>query len=666
MRFTGFSIFLLSRFYAYADDENRYWVESKIRTSHLAGMLLKIDRMKYKYMRRFLGVCMVISLWVLVHSCANMATPNGGPYDEDPPKFISSTPAPNETNFRGKKIEILFDELIQIENPNENVIITPPQLQLPVIRAAGKKVVVELKDTLMDNTTYTIDFANSIADNNEKNVLENFSFAFATGEIIDSLEISGILLNAENLEPMPSVTIGLHQNLEDSAFVKDIFIRTSRTNEKGRFMIRNIAPGTYRIYALNDLNRDYRFDQPGEDIAFGDSLIFPSFEYTSRQDTIWQDSLTVDTVYTIQYTRFLPDDILLRLFKEEFQRQYMLRPERTVANRFTLRFNAPLDEIPDPVPLNFTPPDPVWYFPQLTEEGKSVHYWIMDSTVWARDTLQFEVNYLKSDSLNILQPQLDTVTVAMRQRPADNRKKKKEEEEPLILLGMNIDASGTKDMTDTISIVFDEPVLDLTSDLFYLSIQEDTLWVPIEFDFFPNEEDPMTFHILRRWNYGEAYKLEVDSATIFSLYGKWNDAYEGEFKIRNEDEYGHLYINITGVEPPAFVELLNSSDAPIRKAVLKDGGVLFMDLKPAKYYARIILDRNENGVWGTGNYAEKLQPEEVFYYPKEFDIKQNWQVEEYWNVNETPLPNQKPLDITKNKPKEVTQRNRDYRNEGRR
>jgi len=666
VRFTGFSIFLLSRFYAYADDENRYWVESKIRTSHLAGMLLKIDRMKYKYMRRFLGVCMVISLWVLVHSCANMATPNGGPYDEDPPKFISSTPAPNETNFRGKKIEILFDELIQIENPNENVIITPPQLQLPVIRAAGKKVVVELKDTLMDNTTYTIDFTNSIADNNEKNVLENFSFAFATGEIIDSLEISGILLNAENLEPMPSVTIGLHQNLEDSAFVKDIFIRTSRTNEKGQFTIRNIAPGTYRIYALNDLNRDYRFDQPGEDIAFGDSLIVPSFEYTSRQDTIWQDSLTVDTVYTIQYTRFLPDDILLRLFKEEFQRQYMLRPERTVANRFTLRFNAPLDEIPDPVPLNFTPPDPVWYFPQLTEEGKSVHYWIMDSTVWARDTLQFEVNYLKSDSLNILQPQLDTVTVAMRQRPADNRKKKKEEEEPLILLGMNIDASGTKDMTDTISIVFDEPVLDLTSDLFYLSIQEDTLWVPIEFDFFPNEEDPMTFHILRRWNYGEAYKLEVDSATIFSLYGKWNDAYEGEFKIRNEDEYGHLYINITGVEPPAFVELLNSSDAPIRKAVLKDGGVLFMDLKPAKYYARIILDRNENGVWGTGNYAEKLQPEEVFYYPKEFDIKQNWQVEEYWNVNETPLPNQKPLDITKNKPKEVTQRNRDYRNEGRR
>lgn len=622
--------------------------------------------MECNYMRRILGGGMVISLLLLVHACANMATPNGGPYDEDPPKFISSTPAPNETHFIGKKIEILFDELIQIDSPNENVIITPPQLQLPVIRAVGKKVVVELKDTLMDNTTYTIDFTNSIADNNEKNVLKNFSFAFATGEVIDSLEISGILLNAENLEPMPSITIGLHQNLENSAFVKDLFVRTSRTNERGQFTIRNIAPGTYRIYALNDLNRDYKFDQPGEDIAFGDSLIVPAFEFTSRNDTIWQDSLTVDTVYTIEYTRFMPDDILLRLFKEKFQRQYMLRPERTQPNRFTLRFNADLESIPDPVPLNFTPPDSVWCFSQLTEEGKSVHYWIMDSTVWKQDTLQLEVNYLKSDSLNILRPQTDTVQAVMRQRPVSNRRKKKEVEEPLILLGMNIDASGTKEMTDTISIVFDEPVPDLTSDPFYLNIREDTLWVPVEFEFFRNEADPMTFHILRKWKYGEAYKLEVDSATIFSLYGKWNDAYDSEFKIRNEDEYGHLYINITGVEPPAFVELLNSSDVPVRKAFLKDGGVLFMDLKPAKYYARIILDLNENGVWDTGNYAEKLQPEEVFYYPKEFDIKQNWQVEEYWNVNETPLPKQKPLDITKNKPREVTQKNRDYRNEGRR
>ena len=240
-------------------------------------------------------------LLTVIYSCANIGSPNGGPYDETPPKFVSSTPVPNQINYTGKKIEILFDELIQIEKPSENVIITPPQMELPVIRSAGKKAVIELKDTLKPNTTYTIDFTNSISDNNEKNVFENFSFAFSTGDIIDTLEVSGVLLNAENLEPMPGITIGLHNNLEDSAFVKLPFVRTSRTNDKGQFTIRNITPGTYHIFALNDVNRDYKFDQPGEDIAFLDSVIVPSFELTTRQDTTWKDSLTIDTIRT-----FLP------------------------------------------------------------------------------------------------------------------------------------------------------------------------------------------------------------------------------------------------------------------------------------------------------------------------------------------------------------------------
>ena len=185
-----------------------------------------------RYIKDLLLVLCGVFLLVTMYSCANMASPNGGPYDETPPKFISSLPAPNQTNYKGKKVEILFDELVQLDKPSENVIITPPQMQLPVIRAAGKKVVVELKDTLKENTTYTIDFTNSISDNNEKNVFENFSFAFSTGDVIDTLEVSGILLNAENLEPMPGITIGLHKNLEDSAFVKLPFDRTSRTNDK--------------------------------------------------------------------------------------------------------------------------------------------------------------------------------------------------------------------------------------------------------------------------------------------------------------------------------------------------------------------------------------------------------------------------------------------------
>lgn len=617
-----------------------------------------------RYVRNSLRMWASLLLLAALYSCANMATPNGGPYDERPPRFVSSTPLPNQTNYTGKKVEILFDELIQIEKPTENVIITPPQMEMPIVRTSGRKVVIELKDSLQPNTTYTIDFTNSIVDNNEKNVLENFSFAFSTGQGIDTLEVAGVLLNAENLEPMPGITIGLHSNLDDSAFVSLPFTRTSLTNDKGEFTIRNIAPGTYRIYALNDVNRDYKFDQPGEDIAFLDSLIIPTFEMASRQDTIWKDSLTVDTILTIGYTHFYPDDIQLRLFKEKFERQYMLKPERTQENRLSLRFNAPVDTVPVPVPVNFTPADTSWYFVQKAEEDRTFHYWLTDSTVWQQDTLLVSVDYPKSDSLNILQTQVDTVQFLMRRRPVKKPKKKDDEPEPTVFLGMAIDAPGSMDLFDTISVVFDEPVTGLTKDFFYLDQKVDTLWQPVDFEFFPDTANSLGFFINRPWKYGEEYRLEVDSATIYSLYGKWNDFFSSEFSIKKEEEYGHLYINIAGVDTTAYVELLNGSDQPVRKAKVKDGGVLFMDLKPDKYYARLVVDLNDNGKWDTGKYADKRQPETVYYAPKVFNIMQNWQVEENWNVKEAPFERQKPLEITKNKPKEATQKKRDYKNEG--
>lgn len=620
--------------------------------------------MENKYIRNSLQVIYGLLVLIILYSCANIGTPNGGPYDETPPKFVSSLPIPNQTNYKGKKVEILFDELIQIDKPSENVIITPPQLEMPIIRPAGRKVMIELKDSLKENTTYTIDFTNSISDNNEKNVYENFSFAFSTGDAIDTLEVAGILLNAENLEPMPGIVVGLHSNLEDSAFVKLPFDRTSRTDDKGHFTIRNIKPGTYRIFALNDVNRDYKFDQPGEEIAFLDSVVVPTFELTSRQDTTWKDSLTIDTIRTVGYTRYLPDDVKLRLFKENFVRQYMVKPERLDERFFTLRFNSAVDTVPAPVPLNFTP-DSGWYYVQKTEGDKSINYWLTDSMVWKQDTLQIAVTYPKSDSLNILRPQTDTLELYMRKRPPEKKKKKKDDEpEPIVFLGMQVNASGAINIFDTISVTFNEPVAGLTKELFYLDQKVDTVWTPVDFEFFPDTTNSLNYFIRRPWKYGEEYRLEVDSATIFSLYDKWNDGISNTFNIKKEDEYGHLYLNIQGVDTTAFVELMSSSDVPVRKVNVKNGGALFMDLKPDKYYARIVLDTNGNDQWDTGNYAAKRQPEEVFYSPKLYEIMQNWQVEETWDVKATPLDKQKPLEITKNKPKEVTKKKRNYKDEG--
>ena len=576
----------------------------------------------------------------LSYSCANMASPNGGPYDEAPPKFVSSTPVPNQLNYKGKKVEILFDELIKVDNPLENVVVTPPQKSQPVVQTNGRRVTVELEDSLLENTTYTIDFTNSISDNNEGNVFQNFSFAFSTGPTIDSLEVSGVVLNAENLEPMPGITIGIHTNLEDSAFLKIPFVRTSRTNDRGEFTIRNIATGTYRIYALNDALRSYMHNQPGQEIAYADSLVVPTFEFSTRQDTIWKDTLTIDTIKTVNYTHFMPDNIVLRLFKEKFDRQYMLRPERPTDRMLVVRFNAPLDTLPELTPVNFEPVDSAWYFVQRLEENRAANLWLLDSTVWKQDTLRFSMTYPKSDSLNILRPQTDTLQfLAPRKRGEEKKKKRKEDEpEPIEFLGMSVtNTSGSINLFDTVAVTFAEPVLELDSSRFRLERMIDSVWVLTDFRFFPDTANSLNFYIMRDWKYGENYRLTIDSATIYSAYGKWNDFFAGDFSIKKAEEYGHLYINTPGVEGPAFVELLNSSDTPVRRVPVKDGGALFMDLKPDKYYARMILDTNGNGRWDTGDYTAKRQPEEVFYCPKMFNIMQNWEVEETWDIKALPL-----------------------------
>jgi hypothetical protein len=613
---------------------------------------------------KYINALIAIFLTCIAYSCANMASPNGGPYDETPPRFIGSRPLPNETNIKPKRIELVFDEIVQIDNPLENVIITPPQLMMPVIRSINNRITIELNDSLIDNTTYTIDFTNSISDNNEKNAIDNFTFAFSTGDVIDSLEISGILLNASNLEPMPGITIGLHSNLEDSAFTSETFLRTSRTNDRGRFTIRNIAEGTYRIYALNDVNRDFKFDQPAEDIAFLDSIIIPAFEFTTQQDTIWRDSLTVDTILVRPYTRFTPDDIELFLFKEDFSRQYLLRAERPSENRGILRFNAPLDTIPALTPVNFTPTDSSWYFTQLAEENTAVNYWFTDLSFLDQDTIKFEVTYPRSDSLNILRAHTDTLDFVMRRRQA-RRSRDNDEEETRLPLGMSIKASGTMEVYDTIRIEFNEPVLDFTAEHILLEQAVDTLWHEVDFHLYQDPDNSLAFFIERKWQYGEEFRISIDSATVFSLYERWNNAFESEFKIKQESEYGHLYIETLNVDTTAFVELLTAGDLPVRKATVNDGGALFMNLRPGKYYARIIIDTNGNNEWDTGNYADKRQPEAVYYCPTAFDIMSNFQIEHTWDVTGTPVTRQKPLEITKNKPRESTRPIRDYRNEGR-
>ena len=338
---------------------------------------------------------LILMLVIVAYSCASIGNPDGGPYDEEPPKFVGGIPSMRAVNNTRQKIELEFNEFIKLEKPSEKVIFSPPQMEQPELKVVGKKVVIELLDTLKDSTTYTIDFSDAIVDNNEGNPMGNFSYSFSTGSSIDTMEVAGTVLQASDLEPIKGIQVGLHKVLEDSAFTTSAFDRVSRTDSRGYFSIRGVAPGKYRIYALKDGNQNYLYDSKTEMIAFSDSIIIPSMMPATRQDTVWKDTLTIDTIKTVNYTRYLPDSLILRAFKEENDRQYLTRSQRDKENHFILTFSAKADTLPIIKGLNFDDKDA--FVIETTPRNDSICYWIKDSLVYQMDTLAIQLDYLYTD-----------------------------------------------------------------------------------------------------------------------------------------------------------------------------------------------------------------------------------------------------------------------------
>lgn len=623
-------------------------------------------KMNYHRIRQIaLGAVGAAVLTVLMYSCANIGNPDGGPYDETPPKFLKSTPAMGALNNSRKKITLEFDEYIKLEKASEKVVVSPPQIEMPDIKQNGKHITIDLKDSLKANTTYTIDFSDAIVDNNEGNPLGNFAFTFSTGAAIDTMEVSGTVLEASNLEPVKGMLVGLHANLADSAFTKLPLDRVARTDSRGHFTIRGIAPGTYHIFGLQDMDQDFAFSQKSEALAFNDSLITPRFEERMRYDTIWQDTLTIDTIMESKYTHYLPDNVLLRSFKETNLVQYLTKSERLTPHKFTLYFTAPADTLPTIKGLNFDEKDA--FLIEKSMKNDTVNYWIKDSLLYKKDTLSMSVNYLYTDTLGKLVPRTDTLYMATKkykggEQPKKKKKKKDDEPEPTVFLSVNVDAPSSMDVYKNIRLNFDEPVARFDSTAIHLEQKVDSLWKDVDFVFQRDTSLLRSFELVTNWEPGQEYKFRVDSTAFHGLYGLFTDKIEQSIKVRNLEEYGAVYFNVSGADSLAFVELLDGQDKPIRHAKVIDGQADFYYLNPGKYYARLVNDTNGNGVWDTGSYAEKRQPEMVYYYPQELDLKANWELEQDWNVNAVPLDKQKLDNLKKQKPdedKKKQNRNRD-------
>ncbi len=646
--------------------------------------------MKIRFSHLWPVLVFVIVIVSVVSSCAKMGNPDGGWYDETPPQVIGAEPEDKGINVNSRKIKILFNEFIKIENATDNVIVSPPQLEQPEIKAAGKRILIELKDSLKSNTTYTIDFSDAISDNNEGNPLGNFTYSFSTGDRIDTLEVSGNVLEAENLEPVKGILVGLHPVADslktgssvldvDSVFRKQPLLRVSRTDSRGHFVIKGIAPGSYRVFALQDMDGTYTFSQKSEKIAFNHEIFVPSFKPDVRQDTIWSDSLHIRSITPVHYTHFLPDDIMLRAFTELQTDRFFLKTERKQANRFDVFFSYGHAELPTIKGLNFNAEDAFVIEP--SEKKDTILYWLRDTTLVNQDTLSVEMTYYATDSLGELQLKTDTLEILSKdpyakrmKKLADEHKEWKKKQEKAAKKGMPVDSVMPVKHLDlkwnapselapdqNISVTFTTPLALADTSKIRLYSKIDTLWYEAPYEFRPMKNAHRTYELLGEWRPEVEYSLEVDSAAFTDIYGLTSNKLKQGFKVKSLDSFSSLIFTFEGMAGKNIIAyLLDKGGNTIKTATTTDGSVQFFYIKPGTYYLQMLVDHNGNGQWDTGNYDEDLQPEEVYYYPHAIECKEKWDVTLSWNPKSTPLLQQKPRVLIKQKDekKKATIKNR--------
>ncbi len=625
-------------------------------------------------------------LSLLVVACASLGSPDGGEYDEIPPKVLSAVPAERSTGISTRKARINFDEYIKLQNASEKVIVSPPQLESPNIRADGKHIKIELKDTLKPNTTYTIDFSDAIEDNNEGNPMGNYTYSFSTGDDIDTMEVSGTVLNAEDLEPVKGMLVGLYpidSNLTDSILRTTPFNRVSRTNGSGRFTIKGVKQGRYRAFALDDKDGNFIFSQKSEKIAFDSVEFVTSCKRDVRMDTIWRDTIEYDSIRVVPYTHFLPDDLILLSFLEDGQDQHLLKKERLEPEFFTLYFTAPADTLPIIKGLNF---DENCLVCEASEKNDTLTYWVTDTTYYRQqDTLSFEITFLATDTTGILSPYTETLNLVaknswakkwkeQKQRIDDwnkeREKKIKKAKKPLppeenpytkTFLDVSCKPTGGLDPNQNPRFIAKEPLAKVDSTKIHFYIKQDTDWIPAPFLFLPSKKDKKVYTLYAEWESKEKYKFSADSMAFTSIMGNSTKPMRFEFSVREAEEYGSIFIHVLAPDSNIIVQLLSRSDKPVAtQKADKDGRADFFYMKPGDYYIRCFIDANNNGIWDTGNYTEGRRPEEVFYFPQKLALKANWDLEQEWAIRSIERSKQKPQEITKqkaDKQKSIKQRN---------
>jgi len=577
---------------------------------------------------RFLSFFLLVLTALIVITCAHPVAPSGGPKDVAPPIVIQTIPENGSAGFETNKFVITFNEYISLNNIQQQTLISPPMKELPDFTIKGKSLHVKFKEELKPKTTYSVYFGDAIVDITENNPVTNYTYIFSTGDYVDSLSLSGYVYDALNLKPLEEVFVMLYKDNNDTIefdslpyFIVPYYL--SKTNDIGRFQFNGLSDDDYLLFAINDQNSNYIFDQPGEQIAFLDSLIHPIYIKKQKIDTISIDSIsnilmTTDSLFSDSIHYDDTGNINLYLFLSPDTIQRLLKAEVIANNTIRYSFSQPATNVE---------------FESLKYSSDSISFVIDFSK--EKDTLYWYLNNPPIDSLEILVTQfsdtLGTVYLKLDTDKKSKRVKKNKNEDNKEILEWKSNTSGNKlDLNKHLEIQFSQPYVRFNNvDSSLLVIGNDSIWNP-EFNFI----DSLQMKIMFPYELQEETKYMVYFPD--SSFSSWNNIHteiiDIKFSTLSLSDYGIFTINLLPENNQHhLLQLLTEEEAIVKEFNFnRDTSITILYLLPGKYKLKIIYDGNNNHRWDVGNYNLKKQPEKVIYFTKEINIRANWEIEEDW------------------------------------
>jgi hypothetical protein len=525
--------------------------------------------------KHFSSIAFLILITLLITDCARKGRPEGGPKDETAPILVSARPPHLTTNFNEKEIRIYFDEYIKLKDLYNQLIVSPPLKFQPIIKPIGtpsKYISIKILDTLKENTTYTFNFGQSIIDNTEGNILRNFKYVFSTGNVIDSLKVSGRVKDAFQKDPGKNISVMLYEinkEFTDSIIYNEKPYYLGNTLDTAVWEITNIKAGYYLLIGLKDVAKNYKFDPKVDKIAFvNDKIFVPS-----------------DSTY------------VLNLFKEELPFK-LVRPSELKKGQIQLGFEGKPDSLKI---VALDEPEKFKYYSVLEKNKDTLNYWFRENS---KDSLQLAV--LNRDYR-------DTVVIKLRNKEIDS-------------LELKSSITSTLHLRDKFKLTSNIPIQSIDTSKVSLTTS-DSIAVAHTFTLM---KDKTGLELDFSKEFSKRYALQLLPEAIVDFYGNVNDTLKYQMIIKKPADYGNLFLTLQNIKRyPVIVQLITEKGILVEEIYAEnEREYTFLNLVPAKYLIRIIFDDNKNKKWDTGNFLSKTQPEEVEYIETVLDIRANWEMTE--------------------------------------